>query len=211
MILSDLDINIPISLDRGIQSIVTFFMWFKFLYFLRIYRATGYLISMIFEVIKDMRFFLLVLLITIIAFGDSLLNIALANEDNQMADNLLGSILYIYRMVLGDFSVDEFGTVATPLVYILFLLCTIFNMIVMLNLLIAIISDSYARVTGMAAQKVYQEMASLIAENSYLIPDQRKEDYADAGIFLLAVTDLEELGQTEEANPVLVEVNALKK
>lgn len=68
-----------------------------------------------------------------------------------MADNLLGSILYIYRMVLGDFSVDEFGTVATPLVYILFLLCTIFNMIVMLNLLIAIISDSYARVTGMAA------------------------------------------------------------
>ena len=37
-------------------------------------------------------------------------------------------------------------------------------------------------------------MASLIAENSYLIPDQRKEDYADAGIFLLAVTDLEELG-----------------
>ncbi len=57
-------------------------MWFKVLYFLRIYKSTGYLISMIFEVIKDMRFFFLVLLITIIAFADSLLSIANANEDN---------------------------------------------------------------------------------------------------------------------------------
>lgn len=82
MILADHDINIPISIDRGIQAIVTFFMWFKILYFLRIYRSTGYLISMIFEVVKDMRFFFLVLLITIIAFADSLLSIANANEDN---------------------------------------------------------------------------------------------------------------------------------
>ncbi len=82
MILADRDINIPISIDRGIQAIVTFFMWFKILYFLRIYRSTGYLISMIFEVVKDMRFFFLVLLITIIAFADSLLSIANANEDN---------------------------------------------------------------------------------------------------------------------------------
>jgi hypothetical protein len=76
------DYFIPESIDRSIQSIVTFFMWFKILYFLRIYRSTGYLISMIFEVIKDMRFFLLVLLITIIAFGDSMVSIALANENN---------------------------------------------------------------------------------------------------------------------------------
>ncbi len=54
-------------------------------------------------------------------------------------------------------------------------------------------------------------MASLIAENSYLIPEERKQNYADAGIFLLSVTDLEELSQSEEANQVLDEVNALKK
>lgn len=53
-------------------------------------------------------------------------------------------------MVLGDFATDEFGEVATPLAWILFLVFTIFNMIVMLNLLIAIISDSYAKVNELA-------------------------------------------------------------
>lgn len=46
-------------------------------------------------------------------------------------------------------------------------------------------------------------MASLIAENSYLIPESRKKDYADEGIFLLSVTDLEEMSQSEEVNPVI--------
>ena len=62
---------------------VTFFMWFKFLYFLRIFKNTGYLISMIFEVIKDMRYFLLVLLITIVAFADSLLSISMGNRQED--------------------------------------------------------------------------------------------------------------------------------
>ena len=124
-------------------------MWFKFLYFLRIYKSTGYLISMIFEVIKDMRYFFLVLLLTIIAFGDSFLSISYGNkEDDRFTTGFVDSIIYTYRMILGDFDTEAFGSVATPLVMILFLLCTIFNMIVMLNLLIAIISESFARVTS---------------------------------------------------------------
>lgn len=55
-------------------------MWFKLLYFLRIFKNTGYLIRMIVEVIYDMRHFFLVLLITIAAFGDSFLSISLANK-----------------------------------------------------------------------------------------------------------------------------------
>lgn len=80
-------------------------------------------------------------------------------------------------MVLGDFATDEFGEVAVPLAWILFLLFTIFNMIVMLNLLIAIISDSYAKVNDVAEQATYQERASMIAENNYLIPNRIKRSY----------------------------------
>ena len=54
-------------------------MWMKFLYFLRIFKETGYLIRMIVEVVKDMRNFFLVLLITVAAFGDSFSTIALGN------------------------------------------------------------------------------------------------------------------------------------
>lgn len=71
-----------------------------------------------------MRYFLLVLLITIIAFGDSLLAIALTNPatmldpdhagesiDNpdRFTHNLFDSIAYTYRMILGDFDVGGFG------------------------------------------------------------------------------------------------------
>jgi hypothetical protein len=162
-------------------------MWFKFLYFLRVFQPTGYLIRMIIEVIFDMKYFFLLLLITIAAFGDSFLRIATANPDEEdeegnnprFTTGFIDSMIYTYRMILGDFDTGNFGHVATPAVMILFLLCTIFNMIVMLNLLIAIISDSYARVNGISQQATYQERCSMIAENHYLIPDQRKKDYAE--------------------------------
>jgi hypothetical protein len=59
-----------------IQVISTFFMWTKFLYFLRIYESTGYLVRMIMQVIYDMKVFLFLLLLTVVAFGDSLSVIA---------------------------------------------------------------------------------------------------------------------------------------
>jgi len=90
-----------------------------------------------------MRFFFLVLLITIFAIGDSLLKISLLN-DEPFATDFVDASLYTYRMILGDFGTDKFGTVQIPLVYVFFVICTFLNMIVMLNLLIAIISDSFA-------------------------------------------------------------------
>lgn len=132
-------------------------MWFKFLYFLRIFKNTNYLIRMIFTVIYDMRSFFLVLLITIVAFGDSMLSLALANEpgEDQFVTNLLDAIIFTYRIILGDFDTTKFGKVSTFLIMLLFLLCTIFNMIVMLNLLISIISETFAKVNANSINTSY--------------------------------------------------------
>ena len=129
-------------------------MWLKFLYFLRIFQSTGYLIRIIIEVCVDMRHFLLVLLLTFVAFGDAMRSISTSNEDvpdesgnsSQFVGSYVDSITYTYRMVLGDFDTSNFGNVALPYVWILFVLCTVFNMIIMLNLLVAIISESFARI-----------------------------------------------------------------
>lgn len=62
------------------------------------------------------------------------------------------SFTFVYRMILGDFNPDKddenqgFGTVATNYMWILFVLCTVINMVIMLNLLIAIISESFERI-----------------------------------------------------------------
>jgi hypothetical protein len=75
------------QLERSIMAVTTFFMWLKLLYFLRIFKETGYLIRMISTVIVDMKHFLLVLLIAIIAFGDSFLSFAMGNPEMIMGDN----------------------------------------------------------------------------------------------------------------------------
>jgi len=90
---------------------------------------------------------------------------------------------------LGGFDSSNFGGVAANVGIVLFLMCTIFNMIVMLNLLIAIISESFGKVNENAANASYQEMATMIAENAYLIPDRVKEGYSKKDQYLLVVSD----------------------
>ena len=83
-------------------------MWLKLLYFLRIFKSFGYYIRTIIEVIKDMRFFLMMLLLTFIAFGDSMRQIASSNSGDKDFINgtFFTGIAYIYRMVLGDFDTN---------------------------------------------------------------------------------------------------------
>jgi len=72
--------TLPTNVIRVIMAVAVFFMWFKLLYFLRIFKDTGYLIRMIIEVVADMRFFLLILFVSQIAFGNAIYMIALANS-----------------------------------------------------------------------------------------------------------------------------------
>jgi hypothetical protein len=124
----------------------------KLLYFMRIFRSTGYLIRCIVTVIYDMRHFFLVLLIGIFAFSDTFLAISLGNEgDDQFVKGFANSVIYTYSVILGGFDITHFdNSIAYVFVISLFLVCTIFNMIVMLNLLIAIISESFANVNSNA-------------------------------------------------------------
>lgn len=54
-----------------LQSLAALGMWFKFIYFLRCTDSTGWLVRMLVEVMKDMGSFLLVYVITILAFADA--------------------------------------------------------------------------------------------------------------------------------------------
>jgi len=61
-------------------------MWFKLLYFMRIFDNTSYLIRMIICVIIDMKTFLLILFVTIAAFGDSFYAISKANPNDESGE-----------------------------------------------------------------------------------------------------------------------------
>lgn len=54
---------------QGCMSLV---VWIKLLYFMRIFQSTGYLVRIILQVCIDMRYFLFILLLTLIAFGEAI-------------------------------------------------------------------------------------------------------------------------------------------
>ena len=203
------------TIQRIVVSIVTLFMWLKFLYFFRIFDKTSYMIRAVVECVKAMRYFFFILLFTIFAFGNAFLIISLgndgeANPDSVFIGNYIDSMTFSYRMLLGDFDTGAFGETAVPLVWILFLIFTVFNIIVMLNLLVAVISDAYAEVAEVAEQAMYQERASMIAENNYLIPENERKTYADKGHFILMVTDLEQEQVASGNDAVIQKVDSLK-
>src|SRR4051794_9892960 len=115
---------------------------------------------------------MLILCVALIAFGDSFLSISMANNDtDRFTTSMFNSFIYTYLLILGDFDTSAFGSISVYMAWFFFLLCTFFNMIVMLNLLISIVSEAFAKVNGNAENASYKEMAALIAENGYLIPD----------------------------------------
>jgi len=192
------------------QATISLLLWLKFLYFLRIFKSTGYLIKIIIAVCFDMRYFLFILFLTIMAFGDSMRAVSTSNHaHNVFIGSWWQSFTYVYRMILGDFNTSQtyleggphtqevysepntgFGTTASWYVWTLFYLCTVLNMIIMLNLLIAIISESFARINQKKDQASYQEKCDIIAENTYLIPQDRRVDFCTPDRYLLIASDI---------------------
>jgi hypothetical protein len=154
------------TLEASIQATCSLLLWLKLLYFLRIYESTGYLIRIIISVCVDMRYFLFILFLTIMAFGDALRAISTSNlPQHQFIVYWWQSFAYVYRMILGDFSVDAtvlqggpviqesysdpntgLGVIVPYFTMGLFYMCTVLNLIIMLNLLIAIISKSFSNI-----------------------------------------------------------------
>lgn len=71
--------EIKVDASRSMLAISTLAMWFKLLYFLRIFKTTGYLMRALVETIFDMWVFLLVYVIAVFGFGDALLKISDGN------------------------------------------------------------------------------------------------------------------------------------
>ena len=157
--------------ERAINAISVFFMWLKCLYFLRMNRTSSKFISMIVAVIGDMRIFLAVFLVSLVTFSQSMFIISNNNpEEDRFIASFAESLLFTYRISLGDWETDALGSTDTAIIMFLFLFSTLFLCVVMLNLLIAIISDTYARVEGTSANELYKNLADLIMENEYLVP-----------------------------------------
>lgn len=158
-------------IERAMNSISLFLLWIKFLYFLRMYRQSSKFISMIVAVIGDMKVFLAVFLVSLVTFSQSMYIISNNNDlDHRFISNIWDSLLFTYNISLGSWDVGGLGEKNQWIIMTLFLLSTLFLCIIMLNLIIAVISDTYARVEGTSQNELYKNFSDLIVENEYLVP-----------------------------------------
>ena len=103
-------------------------------------------VIMISSVINDIRAFMIVLVSIMFMFGHAFyLELAQVNlEFHDGSPNPFGTlpmtILSTYTMLLGDFDLDAFPDFFTKILFVAFMF---FVVIILLNILIAIVSDSY--------------------------------------------------------------------
>lgn len=96
---------------------------------------------MIIEVLKDMTSFVIILVISILAFGvvfSALVDVSEISSLSVESDSFIAS--YMYTLI--SFDPSKF----TLLEWIFFTLAIFFEPIVLLNLLISIMGDTYSRV-----------------------------------------------------------------
>ena len=70
---------------RYSNAFASFFIWFKFLYFLRIFRMYGHLIQTIIQVLYDVKVFMFIMLISLLTFSGTFYILAQNNtgEDQE--------------------------------------------------------------------------------------------------------------------------------
>lgn len=174
------------AIIQRLNSVSIFCLWINILNYLRLFRKTGYLIHLIIQVIVDMKYFLMIVGVTLISFSSAFYILSRSNvgEGDFLDGSFINANAFIYQLLLGQFNPDEFGPSNLALTWFFFVLATLFLIVVMLNLLISIISATFSEVQSQAKQRMYFEFAQLIVENSHLLAQSTIEELDARGKYL---------------------------
>ena len=83
-----------------------------------------------------------------------------------------------YLLALGDFAFAEEFSSTSPnnnLVWILFILATFMTQITILNMLIAIMGDAFAKVTEIKEQSGLKEKINIMSDYVWIIPNEKTQ------------------------------------
>ena len=156
----------------NIQMFTALCVWFRFLLYLRTIKRFSWLIRMITETVSDMKIFLVVFFIGAIAFADAFVSIAekiriksgdAKDESEDYYDSYFEAYVDAFKTsftaALGDFTLMGIENYDNLDWFVFILLC-IFNIIVLLNLLIAIISETFTKISDTQTEHRYKEKTS---------------------------------------------------
>ena len=139
---------------RNIGSVACFLLWIKVFYWMRLFSEPAYFLRLITETIRDLKVFSCLVIIIFLAFSNFffILNKNGIKDINYLnhyiGNHYIDAIIGMYFISLGEFKYDDFKKGPNCIMaWVFFLLATFLLLIVFMNMLIAIMGNTFSRVT----------------------------------------------------------------
>ena len=149
--------------------------------YFRLFDNTRYMINLLSEVIKDMTSFLILLTYSTYSFAliyfimvNNILSTVAVDEADPSADNSAKPfshyVAIAYLLNLGTFETDAYGAFE----WVIFFFASVINPLIMLNLLISIMGDTFGRVKEEQEIADMKELTEMVIEGEYLLFCRRR-------------------------------------
>ena len=158
---------------------------------------------MLIQTAADMGVFLLVLIVTLLAFADTTNTVFKGNPPSEhqpgefnKATSYGTAVLNMYLLVLAQFELDggpdggdgvyDYDVTRNALLsWVVFLSATVLDMVVMLNLLVAFVSQTFGEVLANRQENSCKELAIFIAGNTHLLSPEQASKHGDPNEVLI--------------------------
>ena len=152
---------------------LTFVSMVRGISYFRMFDNTRYMINLLSEVFKDM--FSFIVLLTYSTFSFALIYFIMVNnvlkfssdiaEEDKVEQPFYSYLTTAYLLNLGDFNTDGYGLFE----WIIFFCASVINPLIMMNLLISIMGDTYGRVKEEQEIADMKELTKMVIEGEYLL------------------------------------------
>jgi hypothetical protein len=156
-----------------LEVVVILLTWIRGLTFFRLFDSVRYLTALIFEVLHDMLSFIILAGYSLVGLSLMLFACSYSNEQ----ENYINFLGFTYMTTIGEYSsfgkdIQDFPSLGV----MIFTLTSIINTIVMMNLLISIIGDTFDRVQQGRNVTDFKELISMILEMETLMYWEREKN-----------------------------------
>ena len=193
------------DLSSSLISITIVMCWYKLTYFLRPFKSTGHLIGMIEGIAWEIRYFLLILALILFGFSQALYVLSQGDPDSDFGT---ASTAYVsaFNYMVGNSSFPLVGTSNPELATFLAVMLVVVTTILLLNLLISIMSNTYQKIQANADTEWRRKLCGIMIEQIRFYPPKLEPFLT----YIKAQTDIE-LERMAEENDVAKRFNQVDK
>lgn len=147
-------------------------LWIRMFKWMRLFKETAHFITLLSQVVDDLKIFNIMWLIVMAAFGNFFYAI---NYNSEMTPEshyvgqytyieVIDPIIQMYLYSLGEFDMESFKGPNTMAAYTMFILATFVLNVIFQNLIISIIENSFQKVQAKAEEYGLYEQAKLVRD-----------------------------------------------